>query len=158
MKGILIILVVLGHIHTPFTAWIYQFHIPVFFMISGFCWKTKHANSMESMKQYVIGKLKRLYVPFVILNVSFILLNNFFLHIGFITNDNTFLDLTSSYFLVQKTYEQMDALTMIIGVVNALFFFRRVCNNVRSNMVLVESFHGLCFSYGCGISYFQTVN
>lgn len=122
MKGILIILVVWGHVHTPLTNWIYQFHIPVFFMISGFCWKTKHSNNVESMKHYVIGKIKRLYVPFIIMNVLFILLNNIFLHIGLITDDPTFLDLTSSYLLVQKTSEQMDYLTMIIGVINALFF------------------------------------
>ena len=99
MKGILIILVVLGHIHTPFTSWIYLFHIPVFFMISGFCWKTKYSVDIKSMKTYVIGKLKRLYVPSVIVNVLFILLNNLFLRIGFYTADNTFIDLTNSYLI-----------------------------------------------------------
>lgn len=122
MKGILIILVVWGHIHTPFTNWIYLFHIPVFFMISGFCWKTKHINNIESIKHYVVGKLIRLYIPFVILNAFFILLNNFFLRIGFYTEDVTFLNLTSSYQIVQRISEQMDARTMIIGVINALFF------------------------------------
>lgn len=130
MKGILIILVVLGHIPTPLTNWIYLFHIPVFFMISGFCWKTKYANDFKSMKSYVIGKLKRLYVPFVIVNVLFILLNNLFLRIGFYTADSTFLELTSSYHITQRISEPMDVHTMIIGIVNALFFsggYSRLC-------------------------------
>lgn len=74
------------------------------------------------MKTYVIGKLKRLYVPFVIVNVLFILLNNLFLRIGFYTADNTFLDLTNSYLITQKTTELMDVRTMIIGIINALFW------------------------------------
>lgn len=122
MKGILIILVVLGHIHTPLSCWIYQFHIPVFFMISGFLWNTKHSNDIDSMKHYIIGKLKRLYIPFVLLNVVFILLNNFFLRIGFITDDPNFLDLTRSYLIAQTTSQHMDCLSMITGIANALVF------------------------------------
>ncbi|MCF0193574.1 MAG: acyltransferase family protein [Bacteroidaceae bacterium] len=34
-----IILVVLGHMHSPLSHWIFVFHMPMFFMISGYLYK-----------------------------------------------------------------------------------------------------------------------
>ena len=35
MRGIGILLVVLGHAGFPFSGWIYLFHMPLFFLLSG---------------------------------------------------------------------------------------------------------------------------
>lgn len=60
-KGIGIILVVWGHANGPFSQYIYQFHMPLFFFISGmlFC-----NSQIDSFFGYAQRKLKALLVPF----------------------------------------------------------------------------------------------
>lgn len=63
-KGIGIILMILGHIsNIPdiIHGWIYSFHMPLFFFISGYLFnKDKYPN----IKGYVILKFNRLIVPY----------------------------------------------------------------------------------------------
>ena len=63
IKGFGIFLVVLGHATLPRSPYIYSFHVPLFFFISGYFFKDKPV--LENLK----SKLKRIYFPFVISNV-----------------------------------------------------------------------------------------
>jgi fucose 4-O-acetylase-like acetyltransferase len=60
-KGIGIILVIIGHLDTSemLHKWIYSFHMPFFFFLSGFLNKDK-----EDFKEVAISKVKRLIVPY----------------------------------------------------------------------------------------------
>lgn len=60
-KGIGIILVIIGHLDTSelLHKWIYSFHMPFFFFISGFLNKDK-----DNFNEVVISKFKRLIVPY----------------------------------------------------------------------------------------------
>lgn len=59
-KGILIILMVLGHTTTIFGKYIYTFHIAAFFMISGYLFK----DSTENFLSYLKRKFKSLMMPY----------------------------------------------------------------------------------------------
>ena len=78
-KALAIILMVLGH--TGFShsgnAIIYMFHMPLFVFMSGYCFKEKYINEP---KAYLIGRIKRLYIPFVIWSLIFLALHNLFYH------------------------------------------------------------------------------
>jgi len=50
-KGILILLVVLGHTTFPYKNYIYWFHMPAFFLISGMLFK--EVNSFKQLKNYI---------------------------------------------------------------------------------------------------------
>jgi len=63
IKGFGIFLVVLGHATLPRSPYIYSFHVPLFFFISGHFFKDKPV--LENLK----SKLRRIYFPFVIFNV-----------------------------------------------------------------------------------------
>lgn len=73
-KTIGIALVVVGHISGSSEGsglvcvrdFIYQFHIPLFFFLSGYCYK---AN--ESWSSFIVKKLRRLYIPFIVWNLVF---------------------------------------------------------------------------------------
>ena len=73
-KTIGIALVVLGHVSGEggsdaslfIRNFIYQFHVPLFFFLSGFCFKEQ-----ESWKPFLVKKIKRLYLPFVVWNLVF---------------------------------------------------------------------------------------
>lgn len=78
-KGIALLLMVLGHsgiVGMP-RDFIYLFHMPLFFILSGYCFNEKR---LDDWKQYVWGKIKSLYLPFVKYGLVFLLLHNVFYH------------------------------------------------------------------------------
>lgn len=86
LKGIGIILVVFGHasenIKVIYNV-IYSFHMPLFFIASGFFFKI---TNIENLKVYVMKKIHKLYIPFIKWSLIFLLLHNIFFYIG-ILND-----------------------------------------------------------------------
>lgn len=78
VKAIGIILMVIAHALSPETiAWriIYTFHMPLFFIMSGYCFKNSYLNSP---KQFLIKKIKGIYLPFVFYSLPFLFLHNLF--------------------------------------------------------------------------------
>lgn len=61
LKGIGILFMVLGHMHfsTMFDHYVYAFHMPLFFLISGYLYRKP-----DSMKKTIFRKTKRLLVPY----------------------------------------------------------------------------------------------
>lgn len=85
-KGIGIILMVLGHsigeygdYLTPVRSFIYMFHMPLFFALSGYCFKEKY---LTDFKTFAWHKVKGLYFPFVKYGLLFLLLHNVFYHLN----------------------------------------------------------------------------
>lgn len=66
VKGIGICLVVLGHIQNPSQTYIYGFHMPLFFILSGSFLKEK---SLANPGRYIKSRFRRLLMPFVLINV-----------------------------------------------------------------------------------------
>lgn len=62
-KTIAITIVVFGHILMPFSKWIFGFHMPFFFMLSGFLQKKR------SVCAEAVNSTKSLLIPYVIYNV-----------------------------------------------------------------------------------------
>lgn len=65
-KGILIILVVLGHVmpeNVDIHKWIYSWHIPGFFMVSGVLLKYTHYGE-RSLKKVLFNGISRLIIPY----------------------------------------------------------------------------------------------
>lgn len=92
VKGLCIIFMVIGH-----TSWKYMyifllFHMAVFFMVSGYLFQDRYADSVKSVIGFAIKRLKRLYIPWVMANSAFLLCNNIFLKTGFLTSDPFFLE------------------------------------------------------------------
>ena len=85
-RGIGIILMVLGHSHCPGTYYIYLFHMALFFILSGFCYKTEHTDSFNGLLRYFDKKVIRLYVPYVIFNTIFVIVDKVVFNSGIDTN------------------------------------------------------------------------
>jgi len=79
-KGIGIILMVVGHSGCPVFLhdFIYMFHMPLFFIMAGWCFKETY---LKSISKYVFKKLKGLYVPYVVISLLFLLLHNIFVRL-----------------------------------------------------------------------------
>lgn len=65
-KGIGILCIVLGHIvpNSYVARWLYAFHVPLFFLLSGFTYSLK-----EDKKAFYLNKAKRLLLPYLIFAV-----------------------------------------------------------------------------------------
>lgn len=75
-RGIAIILVVVGHAcPKPLLYYIYQFHLPVFFFISGIMYKSYYE---EHPVENFTKRLKAYYVPFLKYQLIFLVLHNVF--------------------------------------------------------------------------------
>lgn len=94
IKGIGIILMVAVHGGAPFSHFINLFHMPIFFIASGYFWNNKNLENFDSLKKFIFRKMQTLWLPFVLYNSVLIALNNFFLRIGFYTSNVEFLSLT----------------------------------------------------------------
>lgn len=87
---------VLGHSGAPFTHWIFLFHMAVFYIAAGYTWNIKHIQSSASLWKYILNKFKTLYVPYILCNVLFILLNNVFIDSGLYASSVDYLNLIGS--------------------------------------------------------------
>ncbi|WP_103597814.1 acyltransferase family protein [Campylobacter concisus] len=64
LKFIGILSVILGHINFPLNGFIYTWHMPLFFMVSGFFIKFE-----TSFKDFVVKNFKRLMIPYFIFSI-----------------------------------------------------------------------------------------
>lgn len=60
-KGLGLIFVILGHLHTPYiSSWVYLFHMPLFFFLSG----VTFSGGKYTFKQFIVKRLKTLVIPY----------------------------------------------------------------------------------------------
>lgn len=81
MRAVGIILVVYGHTGAPGTNSIYLFHMPLFMMLSGFCYSGGDAST-KSFFRIVRKKIRSLYVPYLKYMLFFLVLHNLFTEIS----------------------------------------------------------------------------
>lgn len=69
-KGLAIFLVVVGHIYSGgiFQTWLYSFHIPLFFIVSGCLMSYKNKDN-KKLSMIIIGSIKNLMVPYVTFSI-----------------------------------------------------------------------------------------
>lgn len=75
-KGVAIILVIMGHrgfITKPTQVWLSSFHLPLFFLASGFLMATKKEH-LCSPKTFIIRKIRTLLIPYFAFSLASILL------------------------------------------------------------------------------------
>lgn len=92
LKGIGILLVIIGHSYGPCRNFIYLFHMPLFFMAAGYCMSSKYSNDICGVLTLICKRLKSLWLPYFLINSIFLLLNNTFIKLNLYTTDKRFLD------------------------------------------------------------------
>ena len=71
IKGIGIIMVVLGHAGMPGSSILFRFHMALFFIISGYLFDERNINTFKNLIKYIFRRIKNLYIPFLIYNGLF---------------------------------------------------------------------------------------
>ena len=88
MRGIGIVLMVLGHSGFPGTDFIYLFHMALFFMLSGWLFSLRGGPV-----HFIKRKTVTLWLPFVLANTAFTVLSNLLLKLNILTSDERILQL-----------------------------------------------------------------
>lgn len=124
-KGICIILMVIGHSGCPtfLHDFIYLFHMPFFFFISGwFCKQSTSLCGKGGLSIKILKRIKRLYIPFVLYCLAFIALSV----ISTACTGTDYLGVKEiSVPLVIKVLVNMEAPTDLLGAtwfIRSLFF------------------------------------
>ena len=109
-KAIAIILMVLGHAcaNTQIEVWVNMFHVPVFYFMSGYCFKEAYLNDF---RHYSINRIKGLYWPFVKWGLFFLLIHNVLLSIGIYNNEIAWGGVKIDY------YTPHDMIMQAIGII-----------------------------------------
>lgn len=165
LKGLGIIAVVMGHAGSPFTPYIYLYHMALFFFITGYLYKPKYE---ESPYLFFKRKIKTLYIPFIKFELFFLILRNFFITIHFyntsqveyIESFKSFLENILYIFTFNYTG---DNLLGAIWFLKSLFYvnllyllFNIICNKInfknefiKTTLVVILGFWGFySISYG----------
>ena len=119
LKGISILLVVLGHTRFFGTNYIYLFHMAVFFMASGYFYKDTYSDSLKNVWSALLRRIKSLYIPFVVWNTVYTLLNNVFIRLNIYTSD----EIVRSYLdkSLASTHSKMSVSEMAKNIIKGLF-------------------------------------
>lgn len=125
-----IVFVILGHClpYTHACSFIYQFHMGLFFFISGFFLKIPEDFKLYDFSNFFTHKLKSIYLPFVVVNLLFLIFNSYFYkaHISLIK------------------YEYFDYIKAVIDIL----FFRTIENPILYPLWFLKSlFVSLLLSY-----------
>lgn len=84
LKGLGMIAVVLGHSGSPFSSYVYLYHMALFFFISGYFYKdTYDDNPLLVIKK----RIKKLYIPFIGYELMFMFLRNIFINLHLYSNE-----------------------------------------------------------------------
>lgn len=118
-KGICILLMVMAHAGSPIwmTRFIYMFHMPFFFIISGFCLKNIYFNQTRN---FLRKRVKGLYLPYVKWSFIFLLLHNLFFYINFYDNQYGYVILSDYTQVPQKPYELKDFVSHGINILTKM--------------------------------------
>ena len=120
IKGLGILLLVAAHAAVPAGSTISMFHMAIFFIASGYCIREAHSDTIGNAMKFIIKRTQRLYIPFVVWNVSLLCCKNIFIKINIYTNNPGFLEGIpgNAYGLT----ESLNAQTFFHSLVNILLF------------------------------------
>ena len=84
LKGLAIIFVVLSHAGCPswMARFVFQFHVPVFFICSGYFFKTRY---LDNGLKFMGRRFRGLYLPFVRYSLFFLLIHNLLFPLGLLS-------------------------------------------------------------------------
>ncbi len=119
LKGIAILLVVLGHTYFAGTRYIYLFHMAAFFIASGYFYKEHHSDSFASFCNSLKGKIKKIWFPFVVWNTIFTLLTNVFITINIYTSDSIVTQYLDESLV--SLHSPMSVKEMAVNIIKGLF-------------------------------------
>lgn len=168
-KGIAIILMVLGHADGPGTRWLQMIRMPLFFFMSGYCFKDKY---LDEAKSFIRKRITGIYWPYIKWSIAFLCFHNVFIRLSVydtITpfNGHTQIVYTGSDYIhhLIQIITSMDGHDVLLSplwflktlLVGSLLFFavRKMTNNQVVGILVLLSFTLLTSLFNLKLPYFN---
>ena len=104
-----------GHCGLPVTHFVYLFHMAIFFIASGYCYKASNSLDYQSTIHYIKRKFAFLWLPYVLWMAIYSILNNFFIRINVYTDNPLLMKYVSGdYIDTTRYWTVVDVLKNII--------------------------------------------
>ena len=120
IKAFGIIFMVAVHACIPGMNNLLLFHMAIFFIASGFFYKSSSSDTAKSTFGYIVRKIKQLWVPYFIWNAIFTLCNNLFLRIHVYTDNPKLAEYVAGEYIGAKTY--MGLAEMVKNILKGFVF------------------------------------
>lgn len=120
MKGLAILLMVMGHSGFLFTDFIYLFHMAVFFMISGYLFSLRKVTTVKEITPFIWRKVKGIWWPYFLWNALYTVLNNIFIKIGVYSTDSFLIGE-----LQVEAHSVMTPKQMFVNIIKGVFMVGR---------------------------------
>ena len=149
LKALAIILVVLAHAAAPtyLSRFAYMVGVPAFFILSGFFFRW---DNLERPSEFIVRRIKRLYIPFIKWGIVLLLLHNWFFQIGFLSeiHGNAEGGVTHPYGLIESIQHLWSMVFNMSGydpfLAGAFWFFRSL---LLANIAFLLLLKGRKFSF-----------
>lgn len=92
IKGIGIILIVAGHALSPVSYWYSSWFVQIFLIASGYTYNKQYSDNWGGVKQFIVKRIKSLYLPWLITGGILTIANNLLIKINVLTDNSLFLD------------------------------------------------------------------
>ncbi len=119
MKSLGILCMVAGHCGVSFSHFVYLFHMAVFFMLSGYCYKSYNSKDFTYLSHYIKRKVFVLWFPYVMWTTIYSLLHNLFIRIYIYTDDPLILEYVSGAYVSPTEYWSW--LDILKNIIKAIF-------------------------------------
>lgn len=152
-RGISILLVLAGHcqyIDLDFKIWIYSFHMPLFFFLSGMVFSY---DKYPSWRMFLKNKVKKLIIPYFTLGILIIILSILYnCYITRVYSINSFFSLLTEYFknlllgnrLHENYYSFWFIPTLFVSVV-LFYFVAKIIDKKKNKFLLLMVFAIICY-------------
>lgn len=121
IKGIGIILMVLGHSGSYAKNYVYLFHMAIFFIASGFVFKSIDSSSYKNLFTFGLKRIKQLYIPYVFWTVAFSLLHNFFIKINIYTTNPAISNYATGLYAAPTPFSPRSIKETLINCIKGFF-------------------------------------
>lgn len=136
-KGLLIIMIVYGHIdyQSTFSNFIYSFHVQAFFVISGFLFGYNKSEDKYCIKDFLIRKFKTLMIPYF----SFSIIVMIYSTIKVLINGSSFKPILINLY---ETLSMLGILTLwflpiLFGAEVAYFVIRKLSFKISTIIIVI---------------------
>ena len=135
LKAIGILAVILGHIASPFGAFIFSWHMPLFFILAGFFIKYE-----LSTKEFIIKDFKRLMIPYFIFAIVGLVLETI-KRIALHRENLDYLHEIQGIFIWMDMTSLINTYGFVLWFLPALFFGRVIIFfiNKKISSILIQS-------------------
>ena len=128
-KGIGIICVILGHLYVPVAyAYIYSFHVPLFFFLSGYLFNNKY-----SFRDFLKRKVRGLIIPYFCLGIPLIFISSI------LESDGFSFDSLFKYFIkliINQRLYTLWFLTCLFALEIFFYFFNKSIKNLYIQILI----------------------